>query len=102
MSTAILYSLLGVVLFCLGLYALIKHAPLLRKIIAINIMGSGIFLVLIALANRFDHLPPDPIPHAMVITGIVGAISATALALTLLLRLNTSTGCSELPSEGTE
>ncbi|MCF6286958.1 MAG: NADH-quinone oxidoreductase subunit K [Candidatus Hydrogenedentes bacterium] len=49
MSTAFLYALVGVGLFSLGLYALIVHPHLLRKILAINVMGSGVFLVLVAL-----------------------------------------------------
>jgi len=41
MNIVFLYALVGVGLFSLGLYALIMHAHLLRKILAINIMGSG-------------------------------------------------------------
>ena len=102
MSTAFLYALVGVGLFCIGLYALIVHAHLLRKILAINVMGSGVFLVLVALANRTENLSPDPVPHAMVITGIVVAVSATALALALMLRLQAETGRAQLPEEPTE
>ena len=102
MNTVYLYALVGVGLFCLGLYALIVHAHLLRKILAINVMGSGIFLALVALANRTENLSPDPVPHAMVITGIVVAISATALALTLMLKVAMETGRAELPDEGRE
>ena len=102
MNVAFLYALVGVGLFCLGLYALIVQAHLLRKILAFNIMGSGIFLVLVALAKRSGNAIPDPVPHAMVITGIVVAVSATALALTLILKLTTETGKAELPDEGGE
>ena len=91
MSSAIAFALIGVGLFCLGLYALIVHAHLLRKILAINIMGSGVFMILVALAKRSGDTP-DPVPHAMVITGIVVAVSATALALTLMLRLSAISG----------
>jgi multicomponent Na+:H+ antiporter subunit C len=84
-------------LFCLGLYALIVHADLLRKILAINVMGSGVFLVLVALARRTGDAIPDPVPHAMVITGIVVAVSATAFALRLMLRVASETGKAELP-----
>jgi len=99
MSTAFLYALVGVGLFSLGLYALIVHAHLLRKILAINVMGSGVFLVLVALAKRTGDAPPDAVPQAMVITGIVVAVSATALALTLMLRLTAITGSAELPDD---
>ena len=87
MNSAILYALVGVGLFSLGLYALILHPHLLRKILAINVMGSGLFLVLIALAKRTGESLPDVVPQAMVITGIVVAFSATALALTLMVRV---------------
>lgn len=99
MNTAILYTLVGVGLFSLGLYALIVHAHLLRKILAINIMGSGIFLVLIALARRSGDSLPDAVPHAMVITGIVVAVSASALALTLMVRVAIENRHAELPDD---
>ncbi len=102
MSPVFLYALVGVGLFCLGLYALIVHAHLLRKILAINVMGSGVFLVLVALAKRTGDAAPDPVPHAMVITGIVVAVSATAFALMLMLRVVAETGRAELPDEQSE
>jgi len=98
-TPALLYSLIGVCLFSLGLYALIVHDHLLRKILAINIMGSGVFLVLVSLAKRTAETTPDPVPHAMVITGIVVAVSATALALSMMLKLNAETGRAALPDE---
>jgi len=102
MSHVFLYALVGVGLFTLGLYALIVHRHLLRKILALNVMGSGVFLVLVALAARTGRALPDPVPHAMVITGIVVAISATALALALMLRVQTETGQAELADERIE
>ena len=102
MSPGFLYALVGVGLFCLGLYALIVHAHLLRKILAINVMGSGVFLVLAALAKRTGSAAPDPVPHAMVITGIVVAVSVTAFALMLMLRVAAETGRAELPDERSE
>ena len=102
MNTALLYALAGAGLFTLGLYALIVHAHLLRKILAINVMGSGVFLVLVALGGRTPGAAPDPVPHAMVITGIVVAVSATALALALVLRVQAATGRAELSEEPLE
>ncbi len=99
MSNVVFYALTGMGLFTLGLYALIVHVHLLRKILAINVMGSGVFLVLVALAARTREAAPDPVPHAMVITGIVVAISATALALVLMLRVRAETGRAALPEE---
>ena len=99
MSSIFLYALVGVGLFTLGLYALIVHTHLLRKILAINVMGSGVFLVLVDLGGRTPGTSPDPVPHAMVITGIVVAVSATALALALMLRVREETDRPQLPEQ---
>jgi multicomponent Na+:H+ antiporter subunit C len=99
MSLFLLYALTSVVLLCVGFYSLIAHAHLLRKILAINIMGSGIFLLLVAVARRSPGSMPDPVPHAMVLTGIVVAVSATALTLALIRRLHAETGAVSLPED---
>lgn len=99
MSLFLLYALTSMVLFCLGFYALIARTHLLRKILAINIMGSGIFLLLVAVARRSPGAMPDPVPHAMVLTGIVVAVSATALTLGLARRLHAETGAVSLPED---
>ena len=92
MSTVTLYSITGILIFTIGLRGLIIYAHLLRKVLAINVMGTGIFMFLIALAKRNPSGMPDPIPHAMVLTGIVVAVSATAFILALVVRLHAATG----------
>lgn len=87
MTAHFFYGGAGLILFVLGLWSFLVHPTLLRKLIALNIMGSGVFHVLIAVAYRGDQLAPDPVPHALVLTGIVVAVSATALALALGNRL---------------
>jgi multicomponent Na+:H+ antiporter subunit C len=91
------YLLLAVALFALGLFALIAHANLLRKVIALNVMGSAVFLMLAAIAAGNREASPDPVPHAMVLTGIVVAVSVTAFALALVRRLHAETGSACLP-----
>jgi multicomponent Na+:H+ antiporter subunit C len=102
MSAGFLYTLTGAGLFSLGLHALIANRHLLRKILAINVMGSGVFLVLAGMATRDGMTIPDPVPHAMIITGIVVAVAATALALVLMLKLTAETGQAILPTNKTE
>lgn len=102
MNMLFIYTLTGTGLFFIGLYALIIHANLLRKILALNIMGSGVFLVLISLAMRSGHSSPDAVSHAMVITGIVVAVSATALGLVLMLKVVDITGNSHLHDQEKE
>jgi len=72
-----------------GAYGLIVNAHPLRKILAFNVIGAGVFLLFGAIAHRGAGagLGGDPVPQALLITGIVVAFSATALAVALLLRL---------------
>jgi multicomponent Na+:H+ antiporter subunit C len=95
MTTAQLFALLGVLLFMLGLHALFVRAHLFWKILALNIMGSGAFLVLSAGAPA----AADPVPQALVLTGIVVTVAATALALALALRVVVRTGRPVLPED---
>lgn len=97
MSFPQLYALAGIVLFIVGLHAVILHTHLMRKILALNVMSSGVFLVLAALARRTEDGPADPVPHALVITGIVVAVATTAFMLVLMLRVVAATGGAELP-----
>lgn len=99
MSPAFLYGGAGILLFALGLWSFLVHEPLLRKLIGFNIMGSGVFHLFIAVAHRGDGLPPDPVPHALVLTGIVVAVSATALALALNSRLEAADAKASTPTD---
>lgn len=101
MSSPTLFGLCGAALVGLGLYGLIIHPQPLRKIIAFNLLGGGVFLLFGVIARRgaAAGFGGDPIPQAMVITGIVVAFSATALAISLLLRLYQETGRASLRSE---
>jgi multicomponent Na+:H+ antiporter subunit C len=92
-----LYALVGTALFVIGLDALIRYAHLMRKILAFNVMSGGVFLVIASLGGRSEGGVPDPVPHALVITGIVVAVAATGLALVLMLRVVEATGRAELP-----
>ena len=85
MSAGLLYALTGAFLFMLGAAGAARPGPVLRRILAFNIMGSGAFLVLVGLAQRDGVV--DPVPHAMVLTGIVVAVASTALALALGRRI---------------
>ncbi len=79
MSAGLIYAVTGVSLFSLGLYGLIVHEHLVRKIMAFNIMGSGTFLVLVGLSQRAGAI--DPVPQALVLTGIVVAVSADGICV---------------------
>ena len=94
MTSATLAGLVGAALVGLGLYGLIANPQPLRKILAFNLMGSGVFLVfgIVARKGAAAGLQADPVPQAMVITGIVVAFAASALAVALVLRLFEAAG----------
>ena len=102
MNTPLLYELVGVGLFGMGLYSLVVYSHLFRKILALNVSSAGVFLFLVATADRTSGPLPDPVPHAMVLTGIVVAVSATALALALACRLHQISGTTQLTDDESE
>lgn len=83
MNPALIFGLTGLALFCLGLIALFSQPAVLRKILALNICGSGIFLLMISVAYDPAGGAPDPVLHALVLTGIVISVSITGFALAL-------------------
>lgn len=99
-----LYGLCGAALVGIGLYGLILRTHPLHRLLAFNLLGSGVFLLFGAVADRAgaaDGPGGDPVPHAMIITGIVVALAATALGVGLVVRLARETGGAEPgPPEG--
>lgn len=89
------YALL---LFIIGFYTLLSHSNLLKKIIGLNIMQTSVFLFFVALAYVEEGKAPiitgeettlyiNPLPSAMILTGIVVTVSVTAFALVLMVKL---------------
>jgi multicomponent Na+:H+ antiporter subunit C len=96
-----LFGLCAAALIGIGLYGLIVDAHPLRKILALNVTASGVFVLFGAIAFRgaAAGFGADPVPQALLITGIVVAFSATALAVALLLRLFDEAGSVTLSSD---
>jgi multicomponent Na+:H+ antiporter subunit C len=101
MSVPTVFGLCAALLIGLGLYGLITNPQPLRKILAFNLIGNGVFLLFGAIARRgaAAGFGGDPVPQGLLITGIVVAFSATALAVALLLRLFQVTGSATLVGE---
>jgi multicomponent Na+:H+ antiporter subunit C len=98
MNSATWYGLVGAALAGIGLFGLIVHPHVLRKVLSFNLLGSGVFLIAGVVARRGAAvgLPGDPVLQGLVITGIIVAFSATALAVALLLRLVETAGTASL------
>ena len=92
-----LYVTAAAIVFAIGLYGFLVQPHLLKKLLAVNISAAGIFLLFVAFANRGSA--PDPVPHALVLTGIVISVSATAYGIALVTKLYRLTGKITLDEE---
>ena len=93
-------EVVAIVLFGIGFCMLVFCRNLLKKVIGLDIMDSGVFLL---LADRGDILGRDvpiivdgvtdfsnyvnPIPAGLVLTGIVVSTSVSAILLAMTVRL---------------
>ena len=102
MNSLTLFGLTGAALIGLGLYGFITNPEPLRKILAFNLLGGGAFLFFGVIAKRgaAAGLDSDPVPQALMITAIVVAFAATAMALALVVRISDKTGRVTLSPSG--
>ena len=90
----------AIVLFGIGFTMLLLHRNLIKKLIGMNIMDTGIFLFLASMGyirGRSATIITDgvmnvdayinPVPAGLVLTGIVVSVSVTAVMLSLAIRL---------------
>lgn len=89
----------AVALFGIGIYTVLTHSNLLKKVIGINIMEGSTYLFFIAAGNIRGGVAPildmgqeglvyvNPLPQALMLTGIVVSVSVTALSLALIMKL---------------
>lgn len=97
----------AVILFNIGAVTVLTRSNLFKKLIGINIMESAIFLMFIAAGNIRGGAVPildtadsaaqyiNPVPSALMLTGIVVSVSVTAFALALVIRLYQSYGTTD-------
>lgn len=92
----------GMILFSIGFCMLLFHRNLIKKIMGLNIMDTGVFLFLTSMGYVENRVAPivtdpsiaatteqyiNPIPSGLVLTGIVVSVSFTGLMLGLTIRL---------------
>ncbi len=90
----------AIILFGIGLTMLLFHRNLIKKLIGMNIMDTGVFLFLASMGYIEGRRPPileegfngaehyiNPVPAGLVLTGIVVSVSVTAVMLSLTVRL---------------
>jgi len=94
-----------ILLMMIGFYAMIAKENLIKKIIGINIFQVAVFLFYVSMAKVRDGTAPiewhhairydNPLPHTLMLTGIVVSISTTAVALALVIRIYKAFGTIE-------
>ena len=90
----------SIILFGVGFTMLMLHRNLIKKIMGMNIMDTGVYLFLAAKGYIKGRMVPivtdgiqdvsayiNPVPSGLVLTGIVVSVSTTALMLALTIRL---------------
>ena len=90
----------SVILFCIGFCMLLFDRNLLKKVLGLEIMDTGVFLLLADrgyIAGRMANIITDgitdasyyinPIPAGLVLTGIVVSVSVSAVMLSLTVRI---------------
>lgn len=77
------YAVTSGLVFGLSLYGLLVSGELLRRLMAANLMASSLFLYLVVVSTGRGDVVRDPVPQAMVLTGIVITVAITGFALGL-------------------
>ncbi len=95
----------AVLIMLAGLYTVIAHGNLVRKLIGMSIFQSSVFILYISMGYRFGGSAPilqegvstyaSPLPHVLILTAIVVGISTTALGLALLRLIHQAYGSVE-------
>jgi multicomponent Na+:H+ antiporter subunit C len=85
-TQANLYTLCSIFMFAIGLLGFLLNTDFIRKLLGLNVIGIAIFMLLLATAYNYPNAI-DPIPHAMVLTGIIVAAAGTALGLNLASKI---------------
>ena len=91
--------ILCLVLFCIGLYGVLRKRNLVKIIIGLGIIEYAMNLFFVLLGYRFHGRAPivaqdqsilnmvDPLPQALVLTSIVIGLGTTALLISIAVRI---------------
>jgi multicomponent Na+:H+ antiporter subunit C len=86
----------AVILFAIGVATIVTRSNMFKKLLGLNIMESAVYLMFIAAGNIRGATEPiitdsnagstiiNPLPSALMLTGIVVSVSVTAFAVFVL------------------
>ena len=94
-----------IILMMTGFYVVIAQGNLIKKVVGLNIFQTSVFILYISMGKVRDGAPPiltegietysNPLPHVLILTAIVVGVATTALALSLIVRINEAYGSIE-------
>ena len=94
----LVYTTAGNAGFITGLYVVISRDNLVKKIIGLNIFQVSVIMFYVAMGKVRGGTAPieaegftvfsNPLPHVLMLTAIVVGVATTALALSLVVRIN--------------
>jgi len=104
-----------IVLMMIGLYVVIARDNLVKKVMGLNILQAAVILFFVSMGKVRGGTPPillehgaggghggsgevlysNPLPHVLMLTAIVVGIATTALALSLIVRIQQEYGTTE-------
>ena len=98
--------LIVILLLMMGLFIVISHENLVKKLVGLSIFQTSVFLFYITLGRVSGGTAPiltdapdtvysNPLPHVLILTAIVVGVATIALGLALILRINEAFGSIE-------
>jgi multicomponent Na+:H+ antiporter subunit C len=84
-------------LMMIGLYAVMSHGNLVKKLIGLNVFQVAVFMFFISLGRVDEGSPPiitegieiysNPLPHVLILTAIVVGVATTSVGVALAIRI---------------
>ncbi|MDB2513563.1 cation:proton antiporter subunit C [Alphaproteobacteria bacterium] len=98
--------LIVILLMMMGLFIVISHENLVKKLVGLSIFQTSVFLFYITLGRVSGGTAPiltdapdavysNPLPHVLILTAIVVGVATIALGLALILRISEAFGSIE-------
>ncbi len=96
---------ISIALMMAGFYLVIAHANLIKKLVGLNVFQTAVFLLYISIGKVSGGTAPiakegftlysNPLPSVLILTAIVVAVSTTAVALAIIVRIREAYGTVE-------
>ena len=94
-----------ILLMLIGLYIVVSHGNLVKKIVGLNVFQTSVFILYISLGKVTGGTAPiiaegyslysNPLPHVLILTAIVVGVATSALGLALIVRIREAYGTIE-------